>query len=252
MAKYKPLIIDLEGKIGDISLYNSKFGRIARRKGGASRERISKDRCFERTRENNREFGKASTASKMLRRTVRYLSHDVANGTEAFRLTSVFLKIAHFDLENERGQRLPEVGLYSVEGRLLLEGFSFNGNSIRHVLHLPIEALPNRLTIRSLEPLRDLRKPEGASHVCFTAGIAHIGFEMGRTSLALSKAVVLDIHTFAGDVALDIDPPSADALLTQIYLLKVEFMQEINGKLYPLQDENAGVLEIVKVTQNGS
>lgn len=57
----------MAGELGDISFYKSKDGYMARGKSSVSGDRIRNDAAFERTRENAREFGRASRAGKLLR-----------------------------------------------------------------------------------------------------------------------------------------------------------------------------------------
>jgi len=54
------------GTIGDMSFYKSKDGHLIREKGGVSGERIKKDPKYQRTRENNAEFGNAAKAVKLI------------------------------------------------------------------------------------------------------------------------------------------------------------------------------------------
>ena len=66
MSKQKGLI-KLEGNIGGISFYSSDGEHLARMANGPSKERISKDPAFKRTRENNMEFGASAKVSKAFR-----------------------------------------------------------------------------------------------------------------------------------------------------------------------------------------
>lgn len=70
MARQKG-IITIEGTLGNITFFKSQDGYMAREKGGVSAEKIASDPAFERTRENNAEFGRAGKASKLLRTSVK-------------------------------------------------------------------------------------------------------------------------------------------------------------------------------------
>jgi hypothetical protein len=58
MARQKS-IIALEGTLGNITFFKSRDGYMAREKGGVNPDKIANDPAFERTRENNAEFGRA-------------------------------------------------------------------------------------------------------------------------------------------------------------------------------------------------
>lgn len=62
MARQKG-IIKLKGTLGGITFYKTSLdGHLAREKGGIEAERIANDLAFQRTRENNSEFGREGAA----------------------------------------------------------------------------------------------------------------------------------------------------------------------------------------------
>ena len=79
MARQKG-IIKLKGTIGDITFYKTKDGHLAREKGGIEASRIKNDPAFQRTREHGSEFGRAGTAGKIMRTSLRSLLVNSADG----------------------------------------------------------------------------------------------------------------------------------------------------------------------------
>ena len=69
MAKQNGLV-KLLGTVGDMTYYKSKDGYMAKEKTVISAERIASDPKFNRTRENNAEFGNACTSGKTLRHSL--------------------------------------------------------------------------------------------------------------------------------------------------------------------------------------
>ena len=70
MAKQRG-IIKLEGTIGDITFQKTQDGYLAKEKSSIPASRIATDPAFQRTRENNAEFGRAGKAGKVLRNALR-------------------------------------------------------------------------------------------------------------------------------------------------------------------------------------
>ena len=56
MAKFEG-IFEIQGTVKGMSFYKTKDGLMVRSKGGISKKRIANDPAFQRTRENNSEFG---------------------------------------------------------------------------------------------------------------------------------------------------------------------------------------------------
>ena len=60
-------LIKLKGNLGGVSFYQSEGTHLARMASGPSKERILNDQAFQRTRENNTEFGGSAMAAKAFR-----------------------------------------------------------------------------------------------------------------------------------------------------------------------------------------
>ena len=63
MARQKG-ILKIKGTIGDITFYKTKDGYLVKEKSAVEGNRIASDPAFQRTRENNSEFGRAGKAGK--------------------------------------------------------------------------------------------------------------------------------------------------------------------------------------------
>jgi hypothetical protein len=64
-------IIKLEGTIGDITFVKTRDGYLAKERTSMNGARITTDPAFQRTRENNAEFGRAGKAGNILRNALR-------------------------------------------------------------------------------------------------------------------------------------------------------------------------------------
>lgn len=243
-------IIKLEGTIGDVTFYKSQDGMLARAKGGVSADRIQSDEAFQRTRENNSEFGRAGSAGKLLRLAFRNYLQNAADSKMVSRLTQAMMEVVKADTTSTRGQR------NVLDGELeLLEGFDFNINGkLSTTLFLAYTATIDRVigllnvVIPAFVPANAISAPDGATHVRFVSGGAAIDFEKGSFELVNSQSV---------DIAVDATQSNAITLANQLtanstnplfLVLGVEFYQQVNGVSYALKGGKSNALCLVKVS----
>lgn len=248
MARQKG-IIKLEGKIGDISFYKSKDGYLAREKGGVEAERIKNDPAFERTRENGSEFGSSARSGKLLRDAVRTMMQNASDSRVTSRLTKLMTQIKNLDGTSVRGERNVGVGIGTAQAKALLKGFNFNDAAVLgSILFNPydIDLGTGVITLNDLVPINDLNTPPGATHITLRGAWGKIDFATGDTDVQETNAVNLPIDATSTNVVLT---PAAAAAGpgTDMYLLMVEFYQEVNGNQYTLKNGAYNALSIVDV-----
>ena len=248
MAKYKSLF-KVEGSLDDVNFYKTEDGYQMRTKGGVSKSRIQSDPAFERTRENNNEFGSSATSGKILRRAIIDLVSNAKDNKLASRVTQVMTQVKNFDLTSIRGQRNVAVGIATPEGKIPLRGFNFNRKSTLSEVLLSdysLDTATGEVVITNFVPSQKLTVPEGATHVEFTAGFLNLDMETQEKDMQLSNVENLAINAVATTVTLT---PAAPATGTgeSYYLLKVAFYQEINNIQYPLKNGTFNALQILEV-----
>lgn len=248
MAKYKSLF-EVEGTIGEVTFYKSEDGLAVRRKGGVSKNRILNDPNFVRTRENLSEFGQAATTGKVIRRSINSLMLDAKDNRVTSRLTKVLNQVKNEDLVSARGMRNPADGLATPEGRALLKGFNFNGRAgLESVLLAPytLDTATGEVQIPDLVTANQLRLPEGATHITFSAAFLNLDLTTYESDLQSSNLVNLPINNTPTSVTLT---PTAAATGTgqSYYLLKIAFFQEINGTQYPLKNGAFNALKLIEL-----
>ncbi|MBT1711324.1 hypothetical protein KK062_23985 [Fulvivirgaceae bacterium PWU5] len=96
MAKQKG-IIKLEGTLGDITFVKTAGGYIARERTSLSGDRIKNDASFQRTRENNSEFGRAAQTGQVIRTAFRPLYGGIADSRMTGRLTKQLIRVLRTD-----------------------------------------------------------------------------------------------------------------------------------------------------------
>lgn len=242
-------ILPIEGTIGNITFFKSKDGYMVRQKGGVPAEKILSDPAFQRTRENNAEFGRAGKASRVLRNAFRALIQKAKDARLIGRLVKLMMQVIHEDTVNPRGLR------NIIDGEaMFLEGFDFNVNGkLSTTLYAPYTVTINRTTgdvtasISSFVPAEMIAAPEGTTHFKISFGAAIIDFENESfaTDFAEEPYRAWDNTpqtpiSFTGAIT----PAGTSPIFV---LLAIEFVQQVNGTMYALKNGAFNACAIVKV-----
>lgn len=248
MAKQKG-IIKIDGTIGDITFYKTEDGYLAKENVTVSADRIASDPAFQRTRENNAEFGRAGKGCKVLRNAIRSLLLNAKDSKVTGRLTAEMMKVVKADTTSARGMRNVPDG--DVE---LLEGFDFNINAkIGTTMYAPYSATVNRATgaltvaIPSFIPAERIAAPAGATHFNIVSMGAEVDFANESFITDSKESGILpwnNAATAALNLANAVTAASANPLFL---LLGIQFYQQVNAVNYPLKDGSFNALSLVKV-----
>jgi hypothetical protein len=249
MAKQRG-IIKIEGTLGDITFFKTQDGYIAKEKTTISGSRIASDKAFQRTRENNAEFGRAGKAGKVLRTAIRTLLQNAKDRRVTSRLTKEMMKVIKADASSTRGQR------NVVDGEAeLLQGFDFNINAVLSTtLYAKYNTAIDRVTgllevvIPSFIPVNDLVIPDGATHYKIVCGGAEVDFENGVTVESTSATGVLPWDANATPAITLSNPVTANSTHPLFLLLGIQFFQQVNNINYPLKNGAFNALSLVKVS----
>jgi hypothetical protein len=248
MAQQKG-IIKLKGKIGDISFYKTQDGHLAREKGGVDASRIANDPAFVRTRENGAEFGSSAGSGKVLRDALRTLLMTASDNRVTSRLTKLMTDIKNLDAISARGLRTVGTAIALPTAKALLKGFNFNSKAILGgVLYKPyvVNTGTGVITINGLVPINDIAYPSGSTHVSMKGAWGKIDFATGIFDVQFSNTVNLPIDgALTNAILTPATPPVGGG--TDVYLLLVEFLQEVNGVQYSLKNGAFNALSIVEV-----
>ncbi len=247
MAKQKgPLKI--VGTLEDINFYKLKQGYAVRMKGGVDRDRILSESKFARTRENMTEFGHCATCGKYLRKAAASITLSAKDSTSVSRLTQVMTIIKNLDGTSPRGKRRVHIGIQTPEGLAAIKDFDFNDKApLYTVLNVPynLDTATGEVEIAALIPAKNLQYPSAATHVSLMSAFMVVDFETGIFEVTESPATNLPINLVSTPVTLTpTGVPSGTG--TGIYLMGIQFFQEINGIQYPLAEGTFNTLSIIE------
>lgn len=248
MARQKG-ILPLEGTIGNITFFKSRDGYMAREKGGVSAEKIATDPAFERTRENNAEFGRAGKASKLLRTSVRSLIQKAADPRMVGRMLQSMMIVIHEDTVNPRGLR------NVIDGEAaLLKGFEFNSQAkLNATLFAPFTISYTRASgvmeaaFDAFVPTTMVTAPSGTTHFRISLAGAAVDFEAETYESQFAESAYFNWNATtaaAFTLTVNLSPASTHPVFS---ILLIEFVQDVNGIKYPLKNGTFNAASIVEV-----
>jgi hypothetical protein len=248
MAKQKG-ILKLKGSIGDLSFFKTQNGYMVREKAGVDSKRIAEDPAFQRTRENNAEFGRATKAGKILRVALRPYYLNNADRRMIMRLTATMMRVIKADVVSQRGER------NVIDGEAeLLTGFDFNNRGrlsttlfAPYTVEIDREEGELKLTIAPFVPQSMIAAPSGSSHYRIVSVAAEVDFEEGAYVVAHTHTAILPWDASPTEAIEHVNSVTANSQHPLFLVVGVEFYQEINGEMYPLKNGTFNPLSIVKV-----
>lgn len=241
--------IKLEGTLDGLTFYKSQDGYMVRTKGGVSKSRIMTDPAYARTRENLREFGLNAKSGKLIRDSVGVLLNRAKDPKLSSRMLQLMNAIKNLDSTSVRGQRTVQRGMETAEGKQLLKGFDFNAKAtLASVLHATytVDTATGAIAITDFISQEQLSAPSSATHVSFRSAFINLDLATGTFDKSYSPITNTVIDQNLTTVTLLPEQVPAGSGL-QLYLLLVEFFQEVNGVQYPLQSGNYNVLNLVEI-----
>ena len=250
MARQKGLL-KIDGTIGGMTFYRTKDGSIVKEQLQSTKTKFDSSSSYQRTRENAQEFGMAATSGKMLRDAIRSFMANATDSRMTSRLTQAMSYILKEDTTSARGSRSVAKGLTTVNGKAFLRNFNFNNNAILGSVvfkRIILNTVTGEMLFTNLDPVNEIVFPQGATHVTFKNAFMSIDFNTGEAFVEYSSDYNLSLKEAAKDLLLETNAiPKTHPGMNTIYLVAVEFFQEVNGKQYALKNGSYNCLEIVDV-----
>ena len=241
--------LQINGTIGNLTFYKSQDGFMVKSKSAISADKIAKSASFQRTRENMAEFSNAGKSASLLRKAFVNLITRAKDRRLTSRLTSTMYKALQADDISERGQRNVTQGEPS-----LLAGLDFNIKaSMASTLIAPYTTTIDRatgdvtITIPAFVPANLVKAPQGATHFQLFMGAALVDFEAVTYESLTAASESLELNnTATAAISLKATLP-ANSTLPLFVAFGIEFLQQVNGKMYSLNNGEYNACSIIKV-----
>jgi hypothetical protein len=233
-----------KGTLNGITHYKLKGVHVARAQSGFTKEAIRNNPRMYKIRENNSEFGNTSTVKKIFKNSLRPFFGSYKDGTLHTRMMSLFMQVKQCDATSDRGQRRVAIGLQTVEGTQLLKQFDFTPHTL-DLRYSVYDAAGFSFTVNS-PGLPELSYKNGATHLEVTLGIVVLDFDKLEAKLFASVPIMIAKEAPLTDFSLTpAEAPFGDGV--RIAVLMHRYLQELNGKLYPLKDKVVYGLKVLEV-----
>lgn len=246
MAKQSGLI-QLKGRMGNVSFFENEDGFQARHKKGGSVKGLATDPNYARTRENLLEFARAGKACKLIRELILPFGKKAADSRMFGRLMREMRKVFVADVTSERGLRNVIDG--DVE---LLNGFNFNIKSpLSSVIAAPFSATIDResgkaqVEFPAFLPENVIREPKSATHFQLRIVGAELDFETGNFKIDSKMSEEFSLTENPG-IQLVCQLP-ADSTHPLFLVLSIRFFMLSGGRLYQLHTNTGNPVAIVQV-----
>lgn len=242
-------LFKIKGQIDGLSFYPTVNGHIVRRAGGIEKNRIMNDPNFARTRENMNEFSTVAAANKLLRNSFGYVVEQYRDRKAQQRLTTLLYKILKLDMVSARGERSPVVSLNDDQAKVLLKGFNFNEKALlESVLRegYVLDKAENKLVLTGLVPGQQFKFPPAATDfkISLTESILDFTTQQYLTHQSNILTGKVTDASISGELSFS---STLDGEGVKFYLVAIEFLQEVNGILYPLNNGMYNVVTVIDV-----
>jgi hypothetical protein len=236
MARQKG-IIHLSGTLQDLNFYYRKGVAVVRAAGGGFDGKAIRTKPeMARVRENASEFGRVSSAKKLVREGLQPFLKELHDLTLHGRLMRLFQQIKVLDIVSERGQRCFENGLATAEGKRLFLAFDWSPKRCSLLLpgHGVFDAATYSYHINEASAAQ-IVLPAAATGMQVSFGLLEIDFTEATFVFHQSAALCLDSGFSAAAFALTPDTlPSTTGVC--LAFLQLRYYQDLNGARYFLKE----------------
>lgn len=242
-------IIRIKGRLGDLSFYESVYGPLVRRAGGPSREQIKKKSSCRAIRDSNAEFTECAGAGKLLRNVLRPLLLHMKDHSLVSRTSGLMLQLKNCDPVSLRGKRKPGNGLLTLKGKELIMNFELNKKApLKTVLKKKVEvdSVNKTLKISLLNAEKDITWGAGATHVKLKGSLIKINLTGGQAELQSSADFIITRANQSAPVLLQMNNTQLNMGI-ELYYLSLEFLQEVNGIYFNLENGRYNTMKGLKV-----
>ncbi|MEP6734576.1 MAG: hypothetical protein ABJA70_03595 [Chryseolinea sp.] len=241
-------LINLEGRIDNLTFFQTKYGTVVRKKSGISGDRLKKDPVFVRARENMSEFGRSGKATKLIRAAFKTQIQNFGDDRFTQRLVQTIMRIIKSDNVNGRGERNFVNGDVS---QMLTMQFNMQA-ALQQSLLAPFTSSIDRQTGRLIVevpgfvPADKVSKSTGATHFRLIATAAELDFaaEMRVSHEDVTHDLVIGSQVETVKLMCQLPESSSKTLLLT---LGIQFGQVSNGTFYPHKDKGHNAMAFIQI-----
>ena len=251
MPKQKSFLRLHGGSLGETTFVKRDGKYTAKEKRADNPEKRGKSPQYARVRENESEFGTASTSGKILRKAIDPLLALASDNKLVPRLQGLILKAIKKDPVSERSKRH-----LSGSNLPLLLGFNFNKRAcLRAVFHgrfsnrLDRETGELTLTIPSFQPGSSIMAPKGTTHFqIISAGVAINFADLNEHSVKeILESPIIELSSGYSVPVTAIHHVDPQTTMSLFLIMGLRFFQVVGDVMEPVKMNLMNPLCIVAV-----
>jgi hypothetical protein len=239
----------MSGTINGMVYYSRNGKQCCRKSPVFDKQKYLKDPQMAPVRNQVSEFKIMTHLSKMFFDSVQPCLKDCKDSGLFYRLNKLMSDLRNMDTVSEKGCRSPKVSLANDYGKEILKGFDFNDNvKLNSVLfwYANFNVHNGAFIFEGFNPKMNIDKKKNYTH--FSMMLYRVDFDLSKDEFksTFSNTYTGSLKDDASTITLQLEDPQSDADL-QIFLLKISFLYEMNGVLYPLPEKEFNACKIIEV-----
>ncbi len=241
--------LKFQGSIENLTFITTKNGTYVRRKSSLDREELMNSPKFEASRKTMEEFSNFTKSTKLLNQGIQTAIDKIRDGGAHNRLNSIMNAIKETDVIHPRKWKTVATGILQEESKDLLRNFEFNAYAPLHKILLKeyiLNAEEGILQINALIPQKGFKATKDATKAGLRLYWSKVDFETFENHTESSEEVLVSLNKEPVDLSISVPPPPAGTG-TDVFTLALVFYQEVNGKLYLVNNREYKSLKIIGV-----
>ncbi|HMG15349.1 MAG TPA: hypothetical protein VK590_07890 [Saprospiraceae bacterium] len=241
--------LKFQGSIENLTFITTNNGTFVRRKTSLDKEELMTSPKFEASRKTMEEFKNFTQSTKLLKQGIKTAIDKIRDSGAHNRLMSIMNAIKETDDIHPRKWKTVATGILQEESKDLLRNFEFNAFAPLHTILLKeyiLNAEEGIFQINALIPQKGFKTTKDATKAGLRLYWSKVDFESFENHTVSSEEVLVPFNKVSVDVNISVATPPAGTG-TNVFTLELVFYQEVNGKLYLVNNREFKSLKIIGV-----
>ncbi len=241
--------LKFNGSIENLTFITTANGTFVKRRSTLNRDKIMNSLESEGTRNTMTEFTNYTKSTALLKRGIKDAINKVRDSGAHNRLMSIISDIKNSDDLHPRKWKTVASGILQEESKDMLRNFEFNAFAPLHNLLLK-EYILNKeegiLNINGFVPKEGFKTTKDTNKAGLRLYWSKVDFESFENHTEISEQLLIPLNKVPIDVNLTIIT-SPGGTGTNVFTLELLYYQEVNGKLYQVNNREFKSLKIIGV-----
>lgn len=241
--------LKFQGSIENLTFITTPNGTFVKRRSTLNRDKIMNSPGSEGTRNTMEEFKNFTKSGALLKTGIKNSYEKIRDRGAHNRLNSIMNAIKETDDIHPRKWKTVATGIQSEESKELLRNFEFNAFAPLHKILLKeyiLNAEEGILKINALIPKEGFKTTKDATIAGLKLYWSKVDFESFENHTESSEEVLVPLNKVPIDLSISVPTPP-EGTGTNVFSLALVFYQEVNSKLYLVNNREYMSLKIIGV-----